>query len=102
VSRSAMASEWSFQMLMGPESDRLATAITMGSRIAGAMNSISCIRARPWDAELVKVRAPAAEEPMQALMALCSDSTGTNSASRWPSATNSDRCSTMWVWGVMG
>jgi hypothetical protein len=97
-----MTSEWSFQMLMGPERLRLATAMTMGSLSAEAMNRISCIRARPWEEVAVKVRAPTAAVPQQTDMAECSLSTGTNSASRSPLATSSDRCSTTWVCGVMG
>ncbi len=48
------------------------------------------------------VRAPEAAEPMQALMAECSDSTVTNSALTWPSATYWLNCCTMSVCGVMG
>ena len=50
---SAMMSPWSFQMLKGPLSARLATVMTMGRRMADAMKRISCIKARPW--ELVAV-----------------------------------------------
>ena len=102
TSRSVITSEWSFQMLMGPDRARLATTITMGSRRLAAMNRISCMSARPWLAVAVKVRAPAAAVPQQVLMAACSDSTGMNSASSSPSATISERCSTTWVWGVIG
>ncbi len=101
-SRTDMMSEWSFQMEMGADRARLAMAMTMAIRIPEAIHIISLIRASPWEEVAVKVRAPAAAEPTQALMALCSLSTGMNSASRWPSATSSERCSTMWVWGVMG
>jgi hypothetical protein len=87
MSRSDMMSEWSFQMEMGPDRERLATVMTMGSRWAEAMNRISCIRARPWEEVAVYTRAPAAEAPTAALMAECSDSTGMNSASSSPLAT---------------
>ena len=58
--------------------------------------------ASPWELVEVNVRAPTAAEPQHTLMAECSLSTGTNSASSSPSATSSERCSTMWVCGVMG
>ena len=45
------------------------------------------MRARPQDEVAVMVLAPAASEPMQALMALCSLSTGMNSVSTCPFAT---------------
>ena len=45
----------------------------------------------------VNVLAPVAEEPRQALIAECSDSTGIYSASRSPLATRSAMCSTMCV-----
>jgi len=48
MSRAAMMSEWSFQMLKGALKARLATVMTMGKRMPLAMNRISCIRARPW------------------------------------------------------
>ena len=92
-----MTSEWSFQMLNGPDSDRFATNITMGRRKEAARYTTSFINAKPCDAVEVKVLAPTAADPMQTLIAECSDSTGTNSASRWPSATNSERCSTTCV-----
>ena len=97
-----MTSVWSFQMLRGPESERFARIMTMGSRRLAAMNTISFMRASPCELVQVKVRAPTATEPQQTLIAECSDSTGMNSASSSPSATSSARCSTMWVCGVMG
>ncbi len=102
TSRSAMMSEWSFQMLMGALSARLATVMTMGRRMAEAMKTISCMSASPCEEVAVKVRAPVAAVPQQTDMAECSLSTGTKAASSFPSATSSLRCSTMWVWGVMG
>ena len=44
--------------------------------------------AKPCELVAVMVRAPAAAEPMTALMAECSLSTVTNSVSTLPSATN--------------
>ena len=52
-------------MEIGADIDRLATAMTMGSRIPEAMNKISCISASPWELVAVKVRAPAATLPQQ-------------------------------------
>src|SRR3972149_4580659 len=89
-------------MLSGDDSARLATTMTMGSLMGAVTYTTSFIRARPWDAVAVKVRAPTAAAPRQALMAECSDSTGMYSASSSPLATSSARCSTMWVCGVMG
>src|SRR4030042_114132 len=84
-------SEWSHQMLKGAERARLATAIMIGSRMGAATYTTSFIKARPWLAVAVKVRAPAAAEPRQALIAECSDSTGMYSASSSPLATSSAR-----------
>ena len=50
----------------------------------------------------VKVLTPAAEAPMQADIALCSDSTLMYSAFIWPLAMKSDIFSITLVWGVMG
>jgi hypothetical protein len=71
-----MISLWSFQMLMGADRARLAMAKMMGVRSIGAMKIISFINARPCELVAVKVLAPAAEEPIQELIAECSDSTG--------------------------
>ena len=76
--------------------------MTIGRRPPAAQWSISCISASPWDEVAVKVRAPAAEAPMQAAMAECSDSTLMNLALSVPSAHISERSSTTWVWGVIG
>ena len=89
-------------MLKGEDIARLTIAITMGRRMALAMNKSSFINASPWALVEVKVRAPTAEVPIQTDMAECSDSTGINSASTCPSATSSDKCSTIWVCGVIG
>ena len=48
-----MMSLWSFQMESGPDRARLATVMTIGSRMAEVMNTISFIKASPW--ELVAV-----------------------------------------------
>ncbi len=92
-----MTSVWSFQMLMGLERERLASTMTTGSLIAAVQYTISLMRINPWELVQVKLRAPAAADPVQTLMAECSDSTGTNSASSSPLLTNSDRRSTIWV-----
>ena len=53
LSRWGMMSPWSFQMLSGPDTARLALAMQMGSLIAETMGRISCISMSPW--ELVAV-----------------------------------------------
>jgi hypothetical protein len=50
----------------------------------------------------VIVLAPEAAAPTQALIALCSDSTGIVSVSTTPSATKRENAITISVWGVMG
>jgi hypothetical protein len=102
VSRWLMMSLWSFQMLMGADTARLPRAITTGRRMAETMGITSPINSSPWELVAVNTRAPMAEAPQQALKAECSDSTQMNSASSLPSATMSERCSGMWVLGVMG
>src|SRR5512145_1030969 len=66
------------------------------------MWSISHMRARPCALVAVATRPPAAEAPMQALMALCSLSTRIVSVSTLPSDTNLVKDSMMPVDGVMG
>ncbi len=48
ASRCDMASEWSFQMLMGAPSARLATVITIGSWSPDALGSASAMNSSPW------------------------------------------------------
>ena len=48
------------------------------------------MNASPAEDVAVTARAPAADAPMHTDMALCSDSTGTNSVSTSPSAMNRD------------
>jgi hypothetical protein len=43
-----MASEWSFQMLMGAPMARLATVITIGRPSPEALKSASAMKSRPW------------------------------------------------------
>ncbi len=74
-------------MLIGAESDRLANAITIGSRIPAAMYRTSTINASPWDEVAVITRAPAAAAPTHADNAECSLSTGTSSEWTIPSCT---------------
>ena len=89
-------------MLSGADRARLAIAITTGARQPDVTNSISCIKARPADAVAVKVRAPVTEAASDAVIALCSDSTHTNSVSTSPLATYSLNFSTIMVCGVIG
>src|SRR6478735_3723762 len=74
-SRMDIASEWSFQMLIGAPIARLATVITTGRPRPEALNSASAMNSSPWLEVAVYVRAPAPEAPMQADMAPNSDST---------------------------
>ncbi len=67
-----------------------------------AMCSSSHMSARPCDEVAVMTRAPAAEAPMHALIAECSDSTVTYSVWTRPLATNFANSSTMVVCGVIG
>src|SRR4030042_1604775 len=97
-----MTSEWSPQTFSGADSALLATTITTGSLMADATYNTSCISSSPCPAVAVKVLAPTADAPRQALMAECSDSTGTYSASSSPSATSSASPSTISLCGVMG
>ena len=92
-----MMSEWSQWMLMGAESARFALAMTMGSRMPDAIPSISHMYARPWLLVAVMTRAPAAEAPMHALSAECSDSTVTYSVCTSPLATYLANSSTIVV-----
>ena len=57
-SRMSIESEWSQWMLIGPESARFPTAMTIGARIEAAMYTTSAISARPCDDVAVIVRAP--------------------------------------------
>ena len=102
ASRQPIESEWSQWMLIGPLSARLTSGITIGSRQEAAMYTISHISARPCEEVAVKTRAPAAEAPMAALMALCSDSTRITSVSTSPLATNSANLCISSVCGVIG
>ena len=102
MSRWDRESFWSVQMFQPGAMARLTSAMTIGRRPPAAQCSSSCIRARPCDEVAVKARAPAAEAPMQAAMAECSDSTLMNRASSVPSAHISESSSTTWVWGVIG
>jgi len=52
-SRCGIMSEWSFQILSGPDTARFALPMTTGSRIAETMGRISCMYMSPW--ELVAV-----------------------------------------------
>jgi len=67
-----------------------------------ATYTTSHINANPAEAVAVITRPPAAEAPIQALIAPCSLSTVTNSVSTMPSATYWEKFWTIAVWGVMG
>ncbi len=62
-------------MLIGALNAREEIIIKIGKRNPLAMYKISFIKASPCELVAVTVLAPAAEDPTQALMALCSDST---------------------------
>ena len=66
-------------MLMGPDSARVETASTIGSRLDAATYKSSYIRASPQEEVALMARPPAAAAPMQTDMELCSDSTVTSS-----------------------
>jgi hypothetical protein len=48
ASRIAIESPWSFQMLMGAPTARLATVMTIGSPRPAALNTASAMKSRPW------------------------------------------------------
>ena len=48
ASRWESASEWSFQMLIGAPSARLATVITIGRPRPDALGSASAMKSSPW------------------------------------------------------
>jgi len=87
---------------IGAERALLTTAKTIGSLRPLAIYKISTINAKPCEEVAVNALAPAAAAPTHALIAECSDSTGTNSVCTSPLATNSEYFSTIIVCGVMG
>ena len=121
-SRTAMASVWSFQMLMGAPMARFASVITMGSPRPAALKTASAMNRSPWLAVARLSGAcpspparpspttrssapsePAADEPMPTDSAANSLSTLMNSQFfSSPDFTSSPQASTMWVWGEMG
>ena len=66
------------------------------------MYNSSHIYASPQDDVAVRLRAPAADAPIAALMELCSLSTGINSVSTCPFATKDAKYCGISVDGVMG
>ena len=60
VSRIGMMSLWSFQMLIGPETARLAMIMTIGSRMAEVIGMTSLMNRSPWELVAVTTRAPVA------------------------------------------
>ncbi len=97
-----MLSAWSPCMLMGADRARFTIAITTGARQPDVTYRISCINARPADADAVNVLAPVAAAARHAVRALCSDSTHMNSVSTSPLCTYSLNLSTIMVCGVIG
>jgi hypothetical protein len=89
-------------MLIGPESALLTTDIIIGSRKEEATYKSSHIKASPHELVAVIALAPAACAPMQVDIALCSDSTATNSVSTKPSATKEEKYMGISVDGVIG
>src|SRR5208283_1908682 len=87
---------------MGADRALLTTGITIGSCKLEAMNSISCISARPWDDVELTTRPPAAAAPTQALKELCSLSTRITSVLSCPLATKPVNLCIMSVAGVIG
>ena len=53
ASRCDIASEWSFQMLIGAPMARFATVITIGRPRPAALGRASAMNSRPWLAEAV-------------------------------------------------
>jgi len=102
ASLSDIESWWSFHILIGDDNALFATAITIGSLIPAAMNSISCISASPCDDVAVNVRWPVALIPIAADIALCSDSAFIGLLSSSPSLMYSVILSTICVCGVIG
>jgi hypothetical protein len=102
VSRCERLSFWSVHTVQPGAMARLMSAMTMGSRPPAAQCSTSCMSASPCAEVAVNARAPAAEAPMHAAMAECSDSTLMNRAWSEPLAHISDSSSTTCVWGVIG
>src|SRR5689334_17097744 len=102
-SRWLSASLWSFQILIGAPSARLATVMTIGSPRPAALYSASAMNSSPWLAVAVYVRAPTAEAPIATDRAANSDSTLTNSQPvSAPDFTSALSASTMWVCGEIG
>src|SRR3989304_6022041 len=87
---------------MGADTARLTQVMTTGSRIPAILKSTSIMSKNPWDVVAVYVLAPVALAPRTTDAAECSLSTLTYSDLSSPSATNSERCSTIWVCGVIG
>ena len=103
ASRTAMASLWSFQMLMGAPIARLASVITIGRPSPEALYTASIMKSRPWLAVAVYALAPVAEAPMHTDMAANSDSTLMNSqCASSPDFTSAPIPSMMWVCGEIG
>src|SRR5690554_1268285 len=97
-----MVSLWSQWILIGADRALFTSARMIGHRSPAAMYRISAIKIRPWEEVAVMTRAPAAEAPIQALIAECSLSTVINSVSAKPSAIYPEKICTISVAGVIG
>ena len=89
-------------MFRGAESALFTNAITIGSLEPEAMKRISHISASPCDDVAVITLPPAADAPMQALIALCSLSTSIISVFTSPFDTKLVNLCIMSVAGVIG
>ena len=89
-------------MLIGPDNVRFTRANAIGIRFDAASNNSSHINASPAEDVAVKVLAPAASDPIVALIAECSLSTGTNSVSISPFAIYVETICGISVDGVIG
>src|SRR5659263_613048 len=96
-----MESCWSFHILIGAESARFTTVMTMGNLIPEALNNTLSISASPCAVVEEYVLAPAALAPINADIADNSDSTFIYSQFISPSAANCARSSTICVWGAV-
>ena len=86
-----IASEWSLCIFNGPETALFTKDKTIGKRKLDAIYIISHIKDKPLADVAVIALAPAASAPIQALIALCSLSTATNSVSTCPLLTKVEK-----------
>ena len=86
----------------GPDTARFTSDITIGKRNDEAIYIISHMKDNPFEDVAVIALAPAASAPTQALIALCSLSTATNSVSTAPLLTKVEKYCGISVDGVIG